>query len=69
MGVFCVPKSLVGMPELVLYGIRLLAKQFLEVDQSAVTSLSPVRLRLRYSRGKTDRLDEVIKDGRSGEFQ
>ena len=37
MGVFCVPKPLV---ELVLYGIRLLAKQFLgtvldiEVDQS-----------------------------------
>ena len=57
------------MPELVLYGIQLLAKQFLKVDQSAVTSLSPVRLRLRYSRGKTDRLDEVIEDGGSGEFQ
>ena len=57
------------MPELVLYGIQLLAKQLLEVDQSEVTSLSPVRLRLRYSRGKTDRLDEVIVDGGSGEFQ
>ena len=42
MGVFCV-----WMPELVLYGIRLLAKQFLgavldiEVDQSASAAWLP----------------------------
>ena len=49
MGVFCVPKPLVHrrlwMPELVLYGIRELAKQFLgaildiEVDYSALFNI------------------------------
>ena len=43
MGVFCVPKPLpnrgLWMPKLVLYGIRLLAKQFLGTSTSRWTSL------------------------------